>query len=107
MQPAREISIFRTGLDRSRRSKLSNSYDISDLLGILTSRLPSGLPRQHIFPKAGCLGGISSFGEGFRPGVQGFSVQALRTKISIPPDVEAKYPVFDVVPRRLGATAQA
>ena len=38
MQPAHEISIFRTGLHRSRRSKLPNSYDISDLLGILTSR---------------------------------------------------------------------
>ena len=39
MQPARGISICRTGLHRSRRSKLQISYDICDLLGILTSRL--------------------------------------------------------------------
>jgi len=39
VQPAPEVSIFRAGLHRSRRSKLQNSYDICDLLGILTSRL--------------------------------------------------------------------
>ena len=38
MQPARDILIFRTGLYRLPQSKLPNSYDISDLLGILTSR---------------------------------------------------------------------
>ena len=54
MQPAREISIFRTGLHRSRRSKLPSSYDISDLLGILTSRrewleapISVGMPLPH------------------------------------------------------------
>ena len=39
LQPACDISIFRTGLHRSPRSKLPNAYEISDLLGILTSRL--------------------------------------------------------------------
>ena len=39
MQAARDISIFRTGLHPPRRSKLPNSYDVSDELGILTSRL--------------------------------------------------------------------
>ena len=55
MQPARDISIFRTGLHRSRRSELPNSYDISDLLGIRTSRLEwsearisVGPPLQHM-----------------------------------------------------------
>ena len=38
MQPARDILLFRTGLHRSPRSQLPNSYDISDPLGILTSR---------------------------------------------------------------------
>ena len=54
IQPAHEISIFRTGLHRSRRSKLPSSYDISDLLGILTSRLEwpearisVGIPLRH------------------------------------------------------------
>ena len=51
MQPARDISIFPTGLYRSPRSKLPNSYDISDLLGILTSR--------REWPKARIRVGIS------------------------------------------------
>ena len=54
MQPARNISIFRTRLHPSRRSKLQISNDISDLLGILTSRLEwsearisGGIPLRH------------------------------------------------------------
>ena len=53
-QPGREISIFRTGSHRSRRWKWPNSYDISDLPGILTSRLEwpeaqisVGIPLRH------------------------------------------------------------
>ena len=54
MQPTREISIFRTGLHLSRRSKLPNFYDISDVPGIITSRLEwaeaqisVGIPLRH------------------------------------------------------------
>ena len=54
MQPARDISTFRTGLHRSPRSKSPNFHDISDLFGILTSRLEwpeasisVGTPLQH------------------------------------------------------------
>ena len=50
MQPARDILIFRTGLYRSPRSKLPNFYDVSDLLGILTSR--------REWPEAGISVGI-------------------------------------------------
>ena len=59
MQPARETSIFCTGLHRCKISILPNSYNISDLLGILTIRLEYAKARISVgipLPHTGAIG---------------------------------------------------